>query len=380
MAKKDNMPQPEDSFDEQNENLPMRSIAEILQSQQEKQKETEQSADWDDEDFDDDLEEFTYEDWLAEQEHLEAMIEVANKQAGKNKNNPDKNNKAGTSSEQQSGIDAKNFNWNANDLPFDGEDSWIVFENGKPVNPNHYREDKRDKGKKIEPITIIQETENWVAINKPPYVPSLPERGKFTAVSVFEWAKQRWPQASLCHRIDRETSGVLMIAKNPETHRHFSIQFEKRKAQKLYHAIANNQLHFDNLWVDLPILADQVGKIKIDRQKGKPAQTRFNTLEVFKHFSLLECEPKTGRLHQIRVHLQAQNATIAADILYKSEIPYLSKIKRKMHGDDTALIQRFALHARNLQLVDLDNNPINIIAPYPKDFEVFLKLLRKYDH
>ena len=156
-------------------------------------------------------------------------------------------------------------------------------------------EDSRKRGPHIGKIQIIQETENWAAINKPPYVPSLPERGKFTAVSVQEWAKSQWPDAILCHRIDRETSGVLLIAKNPEAYRHFSMQFEHRKVTKIYHAVVNGQLHFQDLWIDLPIIAEQVGKIKIDRKNGKPAQTRFKSLQVFRHFTLMECEPKTGR-------------------------------------------------------------------------------------
>lgn len=235
------------------------------------------------------------------------------------------------------------------------------------------------KRRKTEPIGIIAETENWVAVNKPPYVPSLPERGKYTAESVMEWARKRWPDSTLCHRIDRETSGILLVAKHLVAFRHFAQQFEHRKVKKVYHAIANHQLHFSNFWVDLPIFAEQVGKIRIDKTHGKPAQTRFNTLKLFRHFTLLECEPKTGRLHQIRVHLQSQNASIAADELYKSEVPYLSKIKRKMHGSDTPLIQRFALHARELELLDLDLSPLKLTADYPKDFAVFLKLLTKYD-
>ncbi len=252
------------------------------------------------------------------------------------------------------------------------------------IDPNHPTDLVRnsqffEKRKKTEPITIIAETENWVAINKPPYVPSLPERGKYTAESVMEWARKRWPDSTLCHRIDRETSGVLLVAKHLEAFRHFAQQFEHRKVRKTYHAIANHQLHFKDFWVDLPIFAEQVGKIRIDRNHGKPAQTRFNTITIYRHFTLLECEPKTGRLHQIRVHLQSQNASIAGDVLYKSEIPYLSKIKKKLHGEDTPLIQRFALHARELELLDLDQTPLKISADYPKDFAVFLKLLNKYD-
>ena len=234
------------------------------------------------------------------------------------------------------------------------------------------------KGKK-QHITIIAETDHWVAINKPPYVPSLPERGKYTAESVLEWSRKRWPDSILCHRIDRETSGALLIAKDADTYRHVSIQFEKRQIEKIYHAIVDGVVEFQDFWVDLPINTDNLNNIKIDKQFGKLAQTHFQTLETFRHFTLLECKPKTGRLHQIRVHLSSQNAKIAADELYGSKTPMLSLVKRKISGEDRPLIQRFALHARELVFKDLENLTISIIAEYPNDFGVFLKLLDKYD-
>ena len=141
----------------------------------------------------------------------------------------------------------------------------------------------------------------------------------------------------------------------------------------------NPAIRVEDLWVDLPINTEQIGKIKIDKINGKPAQTKFHTLELFKHFTLLECEPKTGRLHQIRVHLASQNAKIAGDVLYKSIIPKLSTIKRKISGEDTDLIQRFALHAKSLEFNDIDGSRVFVETEYPKDFAVFLKLLNKYD-
>lgn len=228
-------------------------------------------------------------------------------------------------------------------------------------------------------IQIIAETDDWVVINKPPFVPSLPERGKYTAEPVMEWSRKRWPDSILCHRIDRETSGALLIAKNAETFRHIAIQFEKRTIFKRYHAIADGRVQFDNLEVDLPINTEIIGKIRIDRIFGKPAQTTFNTIKEYRHFTLISCIPRTGRLHQIRVHLASQNAKIAGDTLYRSTIPTLSTIKRKVSGEDTALISRFALHARELTFQDLSGNTINVVAEYPKDFAVFLKLLEKYD-
>lgn len=250
-------------------------------------------------------------------------------------------------------------------------------EKGSLSESNH-RNSKKDSPK-ILPIEIIQETENWVVINKPPYIPSLPERGKYTAESVIEWAKKKWEDAILCHRLDRETSGCLIVAKNAEAYRHISIQFEKRQIKKLYHAIVDGKVNFQELWVDLPINTENVLKIKIDKQNGKSAQTLFNTIQNFNHFTLIECQPRTGRLHQIRVHLASQNAKIAGDLLYGSQIPKLSLIKRKLSGDDTVLMPRFALHARQLEFQDLNGEICSIQAEYPKDFSVFLKLLNKYD-
>jgi 23S rRNA pseudouridine955/2504/2580 synthase len=207
----------------------------------------------------------------------------------------------------------------------------------------------------------------------------MPERGKYTAESAIEWAQKTYGDAILCHRLDRETSGIMVLAKNASAHRHLSLQFEHRKIIKKYHAIVDGSVVFDGLVIDLPINTDDLNHIRIDKKNGKQAQTTFQTIEQFKHFSLIECSPKTGRLHQIRVHLASQNAKIAGDIRYGSILPLLGKIKRKLSGEDQPMIHRFALHAYGLEFEDLDGTRVVASAPYAKDFEVFLKLLRKYD-
>ncbi len=232
---------------------------------------------------------------------------------------------------------------------------------------------------KIEKIKILKETNNWLAIHKPAFVPSTSERGKQTQVPVIEWAKERYKDAILCHRIDRETSGVLLIAKNQEAHRHIAIQFEQRTIKKTYHAVVDSQINWENLEVDLPINTDNLKNIRIDKNTGKPALTIFNTLDIFKYFTLMECKPQTGRLHQIRVHLASQNASIAGDIKYGSRLPMFSKIKSKFNGEDKPLISRFALHAFQIGFKDLDNQEIIITADYSNDFKVLVKQLRKYN-
>lgn len=229
---------------------------------------------------------------------------------------------------------------------------------------------------------IIVETPDYLVINKPSGISSLDERHGPT-ISIQQLAKKYTPTAILCHRLDRDTTGALLIAKSEEAYRHFSMQFEHRKVLKNYLAIVNGTHAFDNKEVFLPIGAARNGTMRIDYKDGKEALTYFNSEQYYKHFTLVRCTPITGRTHQIRVHLASQNASIAGDTLYGSETPYLSKIKRKFkHSateDENPIIHRFALHAHELQFLDLQEQVVVVKAPLPKDFAVFVKLLDKYD-
>jgi 23S rRNA pseudouridine955/2504/2580 synthase len=93
----------------------------------------------------------------------------------------------------------------------------------------------------------------------------------------------------------------------------------------------------------------------------------------------MECQPVTGRMHQIRVHLESQNTHILGDELYGGKMFLLSQLKRKHKGEDSPLIKRFALHAALIAFRKLNDEVIGVEAPYPKDMEVLLKILRKYD-
>ena len=229
---------------------------------------------------------------------------------------------------------------------------------------------------------IVFENYNYLAINKPPGVSSLHERIGL-ANSVFEQAKKYDDQLQLCHRLDKETSGVLLLSKNSNAYSHAAKAFEKRIIKKTYHAISHGIHTYDDFTVDLPLVTTRSGRSAINKQKGKPSKTTFNTLENFTHYTLISCSPESGRQHQIRIHLASQNAPIAADEIYGGKMPFLSNFKKKFNlrkdSEERPMINRFALHAYSLTLMDIDGTVLEIQADYPKDFKVFLSQLRKFD-
>lgn len=230
---------------------------------------------------------------------------------------------------------------------------------------------------------ILFENDDLIAVNKPPFLPTLDERSG-QGQSLIRMAKACHQEAQVCHRLDKETSGVLLIARHAAAYRHLSMQFEHREIEKVYHAVLEGIHDFRGLHVDLPIQNLGKGHVKIDRREGKKAETVFNTLKVFRHYTLAECRPLTGRMHQIRIHLATQRAAICNDERYGGNPVYLSRLKRNYRlgkgEEEQSLIRRFALHASSLSFKLLNNERKTITAPYPKDFAILLKLLEKYDN
>lgn len=232
--------------------------------------------------------------------------------------------------------------------------------------------------KSLTPL-IIDESEDYIFINKPPFVSTLADRND--TVTILSLVKKYNDDYQICHRLDKETSGVLLIAKNADAYRNASIQFEHRQVDKTYYAIVDGLHQFKDTEVNLPLHTTASGYVKISHRQGKNAKTIFNTLETFTKHSLIACKPETGRMHQIRVHLASLNASITGDETYGGEPLFLSSFKKKFHRgkekEEQPIIKRFALHALNLSLLDLQSNIISADAPYPKDLEVALKQLRK---
>lgn len=230
---------------------------------------------------------------------------------------------------------------------------------------------------------ILFENDDYIVVNKPPFIASLDERSTPGEINILRMAKQYVADAQVCHRLDKETSGAIVIAKNPDAYRSLSMQFERRKVNKIYHAVVDGQFQFDNLFVDLPILNDGNKNVTIDRQEGKRAETYFNSLKYYKHYTLVECKPVTGRMHQIRIHLATQRAAICGDQMYRGKPVFLSNIKKGYRlakdEEEQPIMKRFALHAKHITFKGLDEQEISVEAAYPKDFATLLKLLDKFD-
>jgi 23S rRNA pseudouridine955/2504/2580 synthase len=227
---------------------------------------------------------------------------------------------------------------------------------------------------------IIFENEQYLLLNKPSHVATLNDRNDPN--NLLDWVRELVPDAQACHRLDKETSGCLAFAKNPEAYRNLAIQFEKRKVQKVYHAIADGLHEFRDERVLLPILQLNNGLVTINRQEGKQAETIFTTLEAYRAHTLIECRPVTGRMHQIRIHLKSLNAPISGDDAYGGKPLMLSEIKRnfnlKKDTEERPLISRVALHAYSLSFADVDGSIVAVEAPYFKDFSVAIKQLTKH--
>jgi 23S rRNA pseudouridine955/2504/2580 synthase len=227
---------------------------------------------------------------------------------------------------------------------------------------------------------ILFEDDDYLVINKPAQVASLDDRNE--DINILKLAKNYTAAPQLCHRLDKETTGALAIAKNPEAYRALAIQFEEREVGKIYHAITDGIHSMKNLTIDEPLSQGSKGVVRIDRS-GKESVTIINTLETYKIHTLLECRPLTGRMHQIRVHLASAGAPISCDQTYGGKPLMLSSIKKKYKlgkwQEESPIIRRTALHAHSLEFRSMKGTKVKVVAPYPKDFAVALKQLKKFE-
>jgi RluA family pseudouridine synthase len=190
------------------------------------------------------------------------------------------------------------------------------------------------------------------------------------------------------HRIDKDTSGLVLYARNSEVHRALSLAFQNREVLKIYHALVYGRPAWDDLSVTLPLKVDgdERHRTVVNKRFGKPSRTDFKLMNIAGPFSWIECTLFTGRTHQIRVHLAENGLQIVCDPLYSgNQKPIkLSEIKRSWRGDpfdEKPLLSRLALHAYKLELIHpVTGKALSFVAPYWKDMESLGKQLDKIFH
>ncbi len=230
---------------------------------------------------------------------------------------------------------------------------------------------------------LVFENEDIIALNKPSGLLSIPDReGK--DVSLKTLLQEKYPQVFTVHRLDRDTSGIIIFAKNEETHKHLSKQFEERQTEKIYVGLVIGSPANKKGSINKPIAENTVTRgMMIIHQRGKESLTDYEVLEDFGIYSWMQFRIHTGRTHQIRVHMKDIGHPIVCDELYGDGKPVLlssfkSKFKlSKNEEEERPLLNRLALHAHKLKFADVYGKTFEMEAPISKDMRATLTQLEK---
>lgn len=169
-----------------------------------------------------------------------------------------------------------------------------------------------------EPLEILHHDAQILAVNKPAGLLSVPGRGEHLADCLLARVQLAFPEALLVHRLDRDTSGVMVFALTPHAQRHLSMQFEKRSTRKVYVARVTGRLEPKAGTVDLPLIVDWPNRPRqmVCHETGKPAVTDWRVMKYGEGETRVRLTPKTGRSHQLRVHMLSLGHAILGDPLY----------------------------------------------------------------
>lgn len=232
-------------------------------------------------------------------------------------------------------------------------------------------------------LSVIFENEDFIAINKAPGMLSIPDRHDDTQLSLYRILTIQFGKIYVVHRLDRDTSGIILFAKNEQTHKYLSSIFEKRTIQKIYTGIVKGSMPAAKGMIDEPIMEHpfRKGEMAIHK-KGKLSRTEYEVVNDFGIYSLVKFIIHTGRTHQIRVHAQHTGHPLVGDKIYGDGNPVmLSSFKKKFNlkedAEEKPLLNRLALHASSLIFKNENGEEFSLEAPLPKDMYAMVEQLKK---
>lgn len=234
---------------------------------------------------------------------------------------------------------------------------------------------------------ILFEDESLIAVNKAAQVLSIPDRHRPELTNIYALLLEKYGEIYIVHRIDKDTSGVLIFAKTAAAHKSLSEQFEGRTTEKLYKALVIGCPFEEEGRIEAGIAhhPTQLGLMCVS-SKGKESITEYRVLEKFKNYSLLECNILTGRTHQIRVHLKHIGHPMVVDFQYGGkESFFLSEFKKRKFNlgkweEEVPMLSRVPLHAYSLTFNHPESGEeMTLTAEMPKDMRAVLSQLSKWD-
>lgn len=187
-------------------------------------------------------------------------------------------------------------------------------------------------------LDVIHHDDDILVVSKQSGLLSVPGRAENLADCLISRAQEQFPEARIIHRLDMDTSGVMVLGLSADAHRNISLQFEKRQTHKEYVAQIWGSLTDDEGLIDLPLRCDWPNRPMqmVDHELGKPSQTAWKVLSRSETTTTLKLSPKTGRTHQLRVHMRELGHPILGDDLYAHEEAYEAATRLMLHAETLA--------------------------------------------
>jgi 23S rRNA pseudouridine955/2504/2580 synthase/23S rRNA pseudouridine1911/1915/1917 synthase len=233
-------------------------------------------------------------------------------------------------------------------------------------------------------LQVLSETDEWVVVNKPSGLLTIPDRHNENLPSLHRILQTMYPGILVVHRIDRDTSGLVIFAKTPAAHALLCKQFEDRQVEKWYLAFLHGTPQEMEGSISAPMREHPAKNgTMVVHAKGREAISLYEVKQSFGKFSLVAFKILTGRTHQIRVHAKHIGHPVVCDPLYGNGLPiFLSQIKKKVHlskaqEQETPLLGRLGLHAWQLHVTDAAGEMQSLEAPLPKDLKALYNQLAK---